>query len=80
MQNTTGPGGGARVAPVSLIGSSVCSATTSIFNPLAPRRSIRSGRLICRARIQRGQHLTKAHFEALKKAIAVQEEPSARHI
>ena len=42
VQNTTGPeeGRGSRRSP--LIGSSACSATTSILNPSAPRRSIRS--------------------------------------
>ena len=79
VQNTTGPGGGARVAPVSINRIIGLLSNYFYFKSISSAQIYQIRRLIePELAFSVVSHLKKAHFEALEKAIAVQEEPPPR--
>ena len=79
VQNTTGPGGGARVALVSINRIIGLLSNYFYFQSISSAQIYQIRRLIePELAFSVVSHLKKAHFEALEKAIAVQEEPPPR--
>ncbi|OKO81082.1 FCD domain-containing protein [Bradyrhizobium sp. AS23.2] len=74
VQNTTGPGGGARVAPVSINRIVGLLSNYFYFQPTSTAQIYQIRRLTePELAFSVIGHLTSAHFAALEKAIAVQE-------
>ncbi|UGA45027.1 FCD domain-containing protein [Bradyrhizobium quebecense] len=74
VQNTTGPGGGARVAPVSINRIVGLLSNYFYFQSISTAQIYQIRRLIePELAFSVVGHLTAAHFAALDKAIAVQE-------